>query len=382
MSPRTQLAALVSALFGRITWQRPPWLARLSGFLQRHARVFIALLATSVVGGGVAYWAAHRPPPPDAVRLSATTPAPSPPPRRLRSDPTPPPQSLEVQFDGSAAPLGLIDTPVTAGVSLSPATDGEWKWTTERTLSFIPTKPWPIGQKYRVSLEPRLVARPNVVLLTRELSFETDAFVPQLSSTDFYQDPVEPAVKQIVATFRFNYPVDPQSFEKAVTLVSAPHSNATQKTSHRVSVTYDDLKFEAYVRSETLPMPLEDHTATITLAGGVKPEAPGAAFEAPITGTATIPGKGNRFRVSNAQVGIARSAEGEPESGARLLLHHAGERAAIRQRREGVAAPQRQAGRAGPARGEGLPLVQRARGGPRSIEEGHPPEPHRHSPGA
>ncbi len=323
MSLPTRIAALLSAVFGRFTWQRPPWLTtspgstslttRISGFLHRHARLALALSALGVVAGGVGYWATHRPPPPDQVRLSATTQAPAPPPRRLRTDPTPPPQNLEVQFDGSAAPLELINKPVTAGVSLSPTTEGEWKWSTERTLTFTPKKAWPIGQKYRVSLEPALVARPNVVLMTRELTFETDVFVPQLSSTEFYQDPVDPAVKQVVATFRFNYPVEPQSFEKAVALTSAPRSNATQKASHRVSVSYDDLKFEAYVRSETLPMPLEDHSATITLAAGVKPEVPGAASEALLTGTAIIPGRGNRFHVNNAQVGIARSAEGDPD---------------------------------------------------------------------
>lgn len=261
----------------------------------------------------MAYWATHRPPPPDVVQLSATIQAPTPPPRRLRVDTEPAPRNLDLQFDGSAAPLDQLDKPVTVGVTLQPRTEGEWRWTNERTLTFVPKHHWPIGETYRVDLEPALVARPNVVLMTRTLTFETQSFAPELASTEFYQDPVDPSVKQVVATFRFNYPVDPASFEKALTLTSAPRSDASQKASHRVSVAYDDLRFEAYVRSESLPMPLEDHHAVLTLAPGVKPEAPGNASGTSLTGTATIPGKGNRFRVNDASVGIARSAEGDPD---------------------------------------------------------------------
>ncbi len=324
---RARVAAFLAALFGTFSWNRPEWARRRSdpgapkvalgqrfgAWLKRRARPLLALAAVGAIGVGGYGWYATRPPPPCRLRLAATVRAPEPPPRRLRSEPMPKPEPLVVTFSGSAAPLDQINKVVAQGISLRPAAVGEWRWLNERALSFSPQAPWAIGQHYKVALEPSLVSRPNVELVTRELTFDTKPLTVELAGDEFYQDPVDPTVKQVVVSFRFNYPVDAASFEKRVELSTAPEGDPTRRTAHHVSVAYDDLRFEAYVRSESLPLPLENHVATLILRAGTKPEAEGRAFDQELTGTVSVPGKGNMFRVGKAEVSIARSAEGDPD---------------------------------------------------------------------
>ncbi len=313
MALKTRLAALLATLFGRVTWEAPRWLGVIGRLLSANRRPLLVVFVLGAAGAGVYTWKVTRPPPPDHVQLEATVRQPSAPPRRLKSDAVPPPVPAYVTFDGSAAPLELVGKPVTKGVTLRPAIEGEWRWFNERTLAFTPKAAWPIGVSYTVSLSQALVDRPNVDLVTHDLTFATDAFAAELRSFEFYQDPVDPSIKQVVGTFRFNYPVDVASFERRLSLRSAPLSNPSQAATHKFTVTYDDLRFEAYVRSEVLPLPIEDHTATLALEPGTKADASSATFDKPTSTTTTIPGKGNKFRVSNVQVNLARNAEGDPD---------------------------------------------------------------------
>lgn len=323
MSDRDE-RGLFEKLFGRVNWQPPRWLgdlkeagtgSRFGEFVKANASGILAVTVLLIAGASIYLWVeAHPPPPPpDKLVLEATVRAPQPPYARKRTDPVPPPAALYVEFSGSAAPLDQINKPLTQHVSIKPAVAGEWRWVTERSLVFRPVKDWPIGQHYVITLEKPLVERPNVLLKTTKLEFDTRPFTARISNAEFYQDPVDPAVKQVVATFDFSYPVDTASFEKALSLTSSPQSNGTQKATHKLSVSYDDLHFQAYVRSEPLPLPLEDHDAIVSLTAGVKPEAPGPAFDQPLAQRVTIPGKGNKFRVENAEVHIARSADGDPD---------------------------------------------------------------------
>ncbi|MBK7861058.1 MAG: alpha-2-macroglobulin family protein [Archangiaceae bacterium] len=323
MSDR-DVRGLLEKLFGRLKWEPPRWVGRLNEpgtgsapgeLVKAHASSLLASLVLLGMGVSIVLWQqAHPPPPPpDKLLLAATVVAPTPPPPRKRTDPVPGPAMLWVQFTGSAAPLDQLGKPVLSHVKLSPALPGEWKWMNERSLVFAPVRPWPLATHFTVELDEALVSRPNVLLQTHQLEFDTAPFAVKLSSAEFYQDPVDPLVKQVVATYDFNYPVDPASFEKAVKLTSAPVSNGLQKASHRLSISYDDLHFQAWVRSEPLPLPLEDHQATLLLSPGVKPEVGGSELSQELSRQVVIPGKGNRFKVEQVQASIARSADGDPD---------------------------------------------------------------------
>ena len=313
MSLKTRLGSLFAALFGRLSWEAPAWSQRLWALIRANRRALLGVFALSAAGAGVYAYVVTRPPPPNEVRLSAVIRGISSPGRRLKNEAVPTPQTLIIQFDGSAAPLADINKAITIGVSIRPAIDGEWKWLNERTLGFTPKTPWPVGEKYKVSMAQQLVNRPNTVLATKELELTVEPFAVSVASFEFYQDPVDPSVKQVVGTFRFNYPVDPESFEKRLKLDSVPSSNKTQHEAHKYTVSYDDLRFEAYVRSENLPMPIEDHIATLLLTKGAKAAGSSSGDEVDHPSTVIIPGKGSKFHVNGVQATIARSAEGDPD---------------------------------------------------------------------
>src|SRR5207247_5079953 len=140
-----------------------------------------------------------------------------------------------LDFDGSAAPLNMVDQPLKAGIIMKPPVAGAWKWSGDNQLIFTPEKHWPIGRKFEVTLDKKAIAE-HVRLDTYELEFETVDFVAEMSEAEFYQDPVDPKIKKVVATVHFNYPVDPESFEKRVELTLADPANKGKKTHPRFVV--------------------------------------------------------------------------------------------------------------------------------------------------
>ena len=47
------------------------------------------------------------------------------------------------------------------GVSLEPAVPGEWRWTSDTTLTFTPQKAWPAGKRFSVKLSGDPLSSPQ-----------------------------------------------------------------------------------------------------------------------------------------------------------------------------------------------------------------------------
>lgn len=319
MNSSKRFQALWAKVFGRIQWEKPKWLSALAP-RGKQAAVFFkkyrwAMLSVFGLAIG-AYYASHwkpAPKPEDVILSASFTKLPEPPPPPTKESTTTPPSALMLTFNASAAPLEKIGKSVKEGIQLLPSLPGEWKWLDERQLVFTPKQDWPVGQKYKIQLHPKLVQRPHGVLATEMLEFETEPMRVTSQQVEFYQDPVDPKLKQVVGVFRFNYPLKTNTFEKNVSLVSHPRSNESAKTAHRFSITYDSAKFQANVRSEVLPMPLEDHIATLNVGAGVASEKGGAGTPAAISNTVILPGKGSRFFIQNVSLDVVRNSENVPE---------------------------------------------------------------------
>ena len=50
-------------------------------------------------------------------------------------------------------PLTAVGKPLTRGVSLFPAIRGEWRWQTDSELRFTPRGDWPVGRRFKVTLD-------------------------------------------------------------------------------------------------------------------------------------------------------------------------------------------------------------------------------------
>ena len=96
---------------------------------------------------------------------------------------------------------------------MEPAMEGVWRWTGDNQLMFTPNTDWPADKKYRITFDKSLFA-PHVLLEHYEVEAKTPPFAATMTKIEFYTDPTDPAVKQVVATFEFTHRVDPVELEK------------------------------------------------------------------------------------------------------------------------------------------------------------------------
>ena len=319
------LRIVLTRLFGTIRWTPPTWTEQLisgpltrikqagEGYrqaLQKPKNAAAAVVGLISVIGLALIWH-YRPRSPEPIRLSIAIERPTPPPPRKAHDVEPPPTSLKLKFDGSAAPIELINKSIERGVALKPPVAGDWHWQSDSELIFTPRQHWPIGQTFSVHIDEQAVAK-HVRLAEADLDFTTERFTATFSQTEFYQDPLDPKIKQVVATLRFNYPVEPNSLESriALTLIDP---QARREQPFRFAVIYDDLKYEATIRSDVVAIPLEDQNMRLTLSSGVVAALGGPKTENDETREVRIPGRYNLFRIQNAAVTLVRNEQYDPE---------------------------------------------------------------------
>jgi hypothetical protein len=178
----------------------------------------IAAATVLVLGGTYAGWRwyEHRPRP---IETAFTVTAPQL--TCYECEPPAKPNPLLVTFSGSAAPLaqtGKDLEPRTDAISMDPALKGTWHWDNDRQLRFQPAEDWPIGTRFKVTLAKRGFAAPHVHLAAYDFGFDSPDFAATLGNTEFHQDPVVASDKKVVVTVDFTHPVDPERFEKSVSL--------------------------------------------------------------------------------------------------------------------------------------------------------------------
>ena len=296
---------LARRLFGSLSYQWPAWV----GFVMRSLRdglryacgvvktraaanprrakqVGAAIVVASIVSAGVYTWYESLPKP---VEVSYTISNPG---RTRIEDPKAKPDPLTVVFNRSVAPIDRIGKEVGSGVDISPKIDGSWRWVDDQRLRFTPRNDWPIGIEYKVDFERSLIAE-HVALDKYSARFSTAAFEAQVGEVQFYQDPIDPAAKKVVATVTFSHSVDTGDFEKRIKLRQEDKSSGffgigAEETKFRVS--YDKLRLNAYIHSEPLPIPAKDLRLDLTIDSGVRAAQGGNPSSSPSFKAITIPG--------------------------------------------------------------------------------------------
>ena len=317
------ISAILRFFFGSINYQAPAWMrwcgARLSKLFVKatvnpvKSLGIIALLAALGWGGWQGYAWYQAQPKPVEVKVTVTAPS------RTVIEDNLPPNPVVISFDRSVAPIALVsaqasDAAIAKGVSIAPAIQGSWFWSSENSLQFTPKADWPVGITYKISLNPQALT-PKTKLDKWDIEFSAPAFVASIVSSEFYQDPVNPAMKKVVVNLNFSHPVDAAKLEKSITLkMRAAQSGLLNFGSDKVAfvVSYDKLKLNAYIHSAPLNIPADDSVLEVSIDESLKAERGGKPFETALKQSVNVPGLYS-LQISDVSPTVASNEQNEPE---------------------------------------------------------------------
>jgi alpha-2-macroglobulin len=290
------ISAILRVFFGSVNYQAPAWLkwcarpfaglrAKISANPSKALGIVVLLAALG--WGAMQGWAWYQArPKPVTVKVTVVAPT------RTAIEQELPPNPLTINFDQSVAPIELSGKVVKEGIAIMPKIDGEWRWATENQLTFQPSGDWPVGTDYRVSITPK-VLKPKTLLDNNEQNFTSPVFVATITSSEFYQDPTNPAMKKVVVNVNFSHPVDTAKLEKSISLKMHDTKNSllsfgSDKIAYVIS--YDKLKLNAYIHSAPLTIPKDDSVLDVSIDEGLLAARAGKPFATALTQAVNVPG--------------------------------------------------------------------------------------------
>ncbi|CDZ79213.1 hypothetical protein BN59_03531 [Legionella massiliensis] len=316
-----KIGSIFSLVFGRIRWNSPPWAAHLHSKAKSSPLTFwtstgvlIALLAA--LGYGYNWY--KNLPKPQLIEASITAPKITP----LAEEMVP--DTLSISFGNSSeeefvnqsvAPLNLIGKEVTKGIELTPAIPGKWVWDSDSSLTFTPDEDWPAGQTYKIHFAKDAFAA-TAQMASYNYEFSTVPFEGKISEFKFYQDPVNPMLRQAVATVSFNFPVDSASLEANTNLMlqAFKFGKLDLKAKHyQFTIDYDEYKRTAYIHSENISLPEVSLYLILNIGKGVKSSTGSAKLAADLSQNLLIPDSSNYLKIGSAAASIIRNDQDRPE---------------------------------------------------------------------
>lgn len=217
------------------------------------------------------------------------------------------PPPLVIRFSCTVAPLHAIGQPLHSGVRMEPAFEGRWSWVNDRNLQFFPNADWPADSPFAVSLDPAALA-PGVLLESRRIEFRTPAFSGNVKDLILYQDPRDPAVKEVTATLEFTHPVSPEELRTQLQLAWVG-----AQTRQPFNVTCAPGNRLAYIRSGRLELPERPDFVKLTVPATLRTSLGGARLRQPLDAKVPIPDRFSFFRITGSEATIVRSSQGDPE---------------------------------------------------------------------
>lgn len=293
--------SLCRQLFGELNWSPPGWLRWIGA--HRMVSIIVVLAVTGLVYG--TNWYQHRPKP-LAIHVTAEPIGLTP----LVEKAMPP--TLRIHFDRSATPLAVVGKVIKAGLQIDPQIDGEWRWQDDRNLIFQPRTDWPAGQTYRVRFLPGLV-RSDVSLDRSKLDVATSPFVSKIREFSFYQNPKDPAVRQLVATLEFSHPVPRGELEANITLGLLGGQPIFANDKPPFTLEYGLQDRIVYLRSSPIQLPNVEDFAKLELSKKIRPARGKVSSNDSEIRRVKVPDRYSFFRINSIKGDIAKKTDGEPE---------------------------------------------------------------------
>lgn len=147
-----------------------------------------------------------------------------------------------------------------SGVAITPSIRGQWVWENDSRLRFTPESDWIPNTEYKVVLSDEIL-NPQVELKDNEFSFSAPSFSGKVVDSDFYEDPQNIKNKSATASFRFNYPLNPQNIKDKISVKTASGEN------YDFTYKLTDQNTVLHVVSAPLKIKSEEDFAKITVAG-------------------------------------------------------------------------------------------------------------------
>ena len=300
--------------FGDLSWRPPNWLRRGGEGWRRlettHPRllagVLIGLFAISCAGIWTWNWYSHLPKPRRVTARVEDIPV-----TKLEKDLRFP--QLNIHFSQPAAKLEDLKKTSVTGVRIEPAIPGEWHWGFEDMLVFRPSQDWPADQKFRIifdkSFFPRHVLMERLVYETR-----TPPFTIAIKEAQLYQDPTNPALRQITATLELSHPAgdDLNQHVRLKTIGSSKIFASNDPTPH-FTITYGLHRRLVYLRTSAITLPAREDFLQLTVEPGAHTSQGDAQTRASIEQKVRIPSNETMFRIDSITATIAKNKNGEPE---------------------------------------------------------------------
>lgn len=310
-------------MFGTLSWRPPPWLELIGKGISNTGRIIsnwrknsprafwvtLAVIVAIIAGayGGLKYY--QTLPKPVQLTIDSTSPSPT----KLEKDAEP--DSVLVYFSGSAARLDQIGKTIDAGITLSPPIQGEWVWENDRTLHFTPQEEWAVGQEYDITFEKELFPR-HVRLKSYEHAFQSAGFDLDVLDHEFFTDPKDPKIKQVLVSLKATHPIDEEGLRRRIKIIKKERREGTFKRTGETipfSLSFDEFKGEAYIFSDNIPIPLDEFYAVVVISEGVRSSLGGEGIDSDLEKEVRIPGMYDYFRIGSVEATFVRNERFEPE---------------------------------------------------------------------
>ena len=302
-------------IFGQFNYTKPAWMqkayenSKANPEKTKKFLISFAALVAVVVGG---IWAKNyydNMPKPDAVSFRVG---------EIYSYDFARPETrpLYLTFNKSAASVDMIGKPITEGIKLKPDIQGQWVWVSDKELKFTPImekgkSDWPIGETFKGSISKKILGQ-NIILKDYDFKLEIAPLKAYSASSGFHQDPRFADNKKVIATFRFNYPVDPESVKKRLRLMEKSDSGIESKSNLEFSVSFDEYKSNMYVQSANLKIGNSNVTYRYVVEKGFTSPLGGQSI-ADAEASIKVPSLYDYFKINQASIIIARNEKFESE---------------------------------------------------------------------